>query len=151
MSRVLIAQASYRDCRGAIEEALSAFPLPIRGRRVLVKVNAMSDSEPEAGVITHPVFLRALVGALKELGPGEIMVGDNPAMPLSGRNEAAFKSTGLWEAAGGHYYNIGREARLVPFAPAYIKSVFPSKAMLDADVVISVPKFKTHARAGISV
>ncbi|MDP2659472.1 MAG: DUF362 domain-containing protein, partial [Dehalococcoidia bacterium] len=151
MPSVLIAQASYRDCRGAIEEALSAFPLSVRGRKVLVKVNAMSDTEPEAGVITHPGFLRALVGALEEMGPGEIMVGDNPAMPLSGRNEAAFRATGLWEAAGGHYYNIGREARLVPFDPAYIKSVFVSKAVLDADVVISVPKFKTHARAGISV
>ena len=151
MSRVLIARASYRDCRGAIEEALAAFPLAIRGRKVLVKVNAMEGTEPEAGVITHPAFLRALVGVLEEMGPGQIMVGDNPAMPFCGRNEAAFKVTGLWEAAGRHYENLGREARLVPFDPAYIKSVYVSKALLDADVVISVPKFKTHARAGISV
>ncbi|MDP2662460.1 MAG: DUF362 domain-containing protein [Dehalococcoidia bacterium] len=151
MQRVLITNANYRNCRRAIEEALSAFPLAIRGRKVLVKINGMTDTEPEQGLILHPAFLRALLGLLEEMGAGEIMVGDNPGINYYGRNEAAFKASGLWEAAGAHYLNLGREARLVPFDPTYMNSVFPSSAVLDADIVISVPKFKTHARAGLSV
>lgn len=151
MQRVLITRASYGDCRKVVEAALSAFPVPVRGRKVLVKVNGMAGTEPEEGIITHPDILRALVRLLEEMGAGQIQVGDNPGIAYYGRNEAAFAESGLLEAAGGHYCNLGKEARAVPFDPSFIKQVFPSSAVLDADVVISVPKFKTHARVGVSV
>jgi uncharacterized protein (DUF362 family)/Pyruvate/2-oxoacid:ferredoxin oxidoreductase delta subunit len=48
------------------------------------------------------------------------------------------------EAAKGHYQNIGSEAVAVEFNPEFIKSIPVSCAVLDADMFISLPKFKTH-------
>lgn len=151
MQKVLITKASYRDCRRAVEEALAAFPLAVRGRKVLVKVNAMTSTEPEEGVVTHPAILQALLDRLEEMGTGEVAVGDNPGIAYYGKNQSAFLGSTLGTVAGDRYLNLGKEARVLPFNPTFIDRVFVSRAVLDADVVISVPKFKTHARVGISV
>ncbi len=151
MNKVLITEASYKDCRRAIELALSTFPLPVRDKRVLVKVNCMAGTQPEEGSITHPSVLGALVTLLEEMKPAEIMVGDNPGQGYYGRNQDVFDASGLREAAKGHYCNLGKEARAVPFDPSLINVMSPSRAVLDADIVISVPKFKTHIRTGVSV
>lgn len=151
MKKVLITPSSYKNCRPAVEQALDAFPVAVRGRKVLIKVNGMAGMEPEEGAITHPQILSALVAVLEQRGAAEIMVGDNPGITYYGRNQVAFAESGLLDAAGGHYVNIGKQARPVAFHPDFIEKVFPSTAVLDADVVISVPKFKTHARVGLSV
>lgn len=150
MHRVLVARASYRDCRGAVEQALAAFPLPIRGRKVLVKVNSMNGAEPEEAIVTHPAVLRAVLESLDKMGAGEVAVGDNPGVNCYGKNEPTLRANCLGEVAGEHYVNLGREARAVPFYPEFVDQVFVSRAILDADVVISLPKFKTHIRVGVS-
>ena len=48
------------------------------------------------------------------------------------------------DAAKGHYVNIGNDSRKIDFNPAFAPTVSISSAILDADVVISLPKFKTH-------
>ncbi|HOS60596.1 MAG TPA: DUF362 domain-containing protein, partial [Syntrophorhabdaceae bacterium] len=48
------------------------------------------------------------------------------------------------EAARGYYRNIGNDPVRVDFNPDYISSVSVSRIVQDADVIISLPKFKTH-------
>ena len=48
------------------------------------------------------------------------------------------------DAARGFYRNIGNDSSKVPFNPAYMPQVSLSQAVLEADVIISLPKFKTH-------
>jgi uncharacterized protein (DUF362 family)/NAD-dependent dihydropyrimidine dehydrogenase PreA subunit len=48
------------------------------------------------------------------------------------------------EAAKGYYVNIGSDSRKVDFNPAFVSTVSISGAVLDADIIISLPKFKTH-------
>ena len=151
MHKVLITTATYRDCRRAVEEALEAFPVRVRGRKVLVKVNGMNGAEPEEGVVTNPAVLKALLDSLVRRGAGEILIGDNPGVTFYGKNQTGFLGSGLGDVAGEHYCNLGKEARVVLFDPAFIDRVFVSRAVMEADVLISVPKLKTHARVGISV
>lgn len=151
MHKVLIAGATYQDCRKAVAQAFATFPLPIQGKRVLVKPNLVKAGEPEAGQITHPAILQAVVEKVEELGASEIMVGDNVGGSNYGRNKATFVEAGLMAAARGHYRNIGKEARLLAFDPAFIGHVFVSREVLEADLFISVPKFKTHRFVGLSV
>jgi uncharacterized protein (DUF362 family)/NAD-dependent dihydropyrimidine dehydrogenase PreA subunit len=73
-----------------------------------------------------------------------LIVGDNPGLFDYGANEESFRRTGLMDAAKGYYRNIGNESRAVPFDPELMPSVSVSSAVLDADIVISLPKFKTH-------
>ena len=76
--------------------------------------------------------------------PASIVVGDNPGLFSYGANEESFRATGLMEAAGPYYRNIGNDSRKVDFNPSFMPSVGLSQAVLDADVIISLPKFKTH-------
>ena len=76
--------------------------------------------------------------------PASIVVGDNPGLFSYGANEESFTQTGLMEAAKGHYQNIGNDSQKVAFNPKFMPTVSVSQAVLDADIVISLPKFKTH-------
>ena len=48
------------------------------------------------------------------------------------------------EAAKGYYQNIGNDSQKVDFNPDFMPTVSVSRAVLDADIIISLPKFKTH-------
>jgi len=148
MHRVLIEPADYQVCRPAVEKAFAAFAPPVRGKKVLVKPNVLRAARPEEAVTTHPAIVRAVVECLLDLGAGGITVGDNPGVMGYGANEASFERAGLIEASLGHYRNIGLDAVEMPFSVLGDVSAMPrvsvSRAVLEADVLISLPKFKTH-------
>jgi uncharacterized protein (DUF362 family)/NAD-dependent dihydropyrimidine dehydrogenase PreA subunit len=144
MSRVLIHPATYDTAREAVDRAFELFPPDLEGKRVLVKPNVLRASGAEEGIATHPAVLRAVVDKVEGMRPGELVVGDNPGLFNYGDNEESFRRTGLMEAAGNHYVNIGNDARELPFDPDYMPRVSVSSAVLDADVIISLPRFKTH-------
>ncbi|MBN1534016.1 MAG: DUF362 domain-containing protein, partial [Spirochaetes bacterium] len=56
----------------------------------------------------------------------------------------SFRTAGLMDAAGGYYRNIGSDAVTLDFNPRYMPSVSVSREVMEADVFISLPKFKTH-------
>lgn len=150
MRKVLITKATYDDCCGAVDKAFEVFPIDIRGKNVLVKPNCLRAATPEKAITTHPAVVRAIVDKLEELGAGSITVGDNPGASSYGANEVSFTDTGLLEAAKGYYKNIGAEAVELPFNPRFADKAMVSKAVMDADIVISVPKFKTHGLTYVS-
>ena len=144
MSRVMIHPATYENVRQAVDRAFELFPLELRGKRVLLKPNVLRASEAHEAVTTHPAVLRAVVERVETMGPAAIVVGDNPGMSSYGANEEAFRTTGLMDAAQGNYQNIGNDAQRVPFNADFMPVVSLSRAVLDADIIISLPKFKTH-------
>ncbi len=144
MAKVVIHPASYETARGAVDLVFTHFPQHLSGKRVLIKPNVLRSAAPGEGVTTHPAVLRAVVERAEEEGAGEIIVGDNPGLFNYGANEKAFADTGLMEAARGYYRNIGLDSVKVDFNPGFMASVSISRAAMDADVIISLPKFKTH-------
>ena len=144
MPRVMIHPANYQDCLTAVRRAFELFPQPIKGQKVLLKPNVLRAGSPDEHITTNPALLAAVVKCVEEQRPAEIIVGDNPGLMSYGANESSFRRCGLLEAAGGHYRNIGLEAVELDFNPAYLAKVSVSRAVLRADVVISLPKFKTH-------
>jgi len=144
MHKVMIHSADYQNCRVAVARAFALFPQKVKGKKVLLKPNVLRAATPEEAVTTHPAVLAAVIEHLEELGAGEIVVGDNPGLMGYGANEACFEKAGLLAAAGKYFRNIGLEAAEVPFDPAYQATLSVSKAVLDADLFISLPKFKTH-------
>ena len=144
MSRVMIHPASYESICEAVDRAFELFPLELHGKRVLIKPNVLRASEAGEGIVTHPAVLRAVVDKAESLGPSSIIVGDNPGVMGYGANEACFKRTGLMEAAKGYYRNIGNDSQKVDFNPDFMPVVSLSRAVREADLIISLPKFKTH-------
>jgi uncharacterized protein (DUF362 family)/NAD-dependent dihydropyrimidine dehydrogenase PreA subunit len=144
MPKVMSFPASYENVRQAIQRVFELFPLDLQGKKVLIKPNVLRASEAKEGIVTHPKVLHAVLEKVKAMKPASIVVGDNPGLFSYGANEEAFRKTGLLEAAGAYYKNIGNDARKVDFNPEFLPSVSVSAAVLDSDIIISLPKFKTH-------
>ena len=150
MSKVMIERATYDTARAAVDRAFEIFPLPLRGKRVLIKPNVLRAATPEEAITTHPAVLRAVVEKVESLGPAQIVVGDNPGVVSYGANEKSFEMSGLIAASKGYYRNIGNDSSPVAFNPDFVSQVTLSQAILDADIVISLPKFKTHGLTVVS-
>ncbi len=144
MPKVLIHPATYETVRAAVDRAFELFPRTFKGKKVTIKPNVLRGSSPQESIVTNPAVLRAVVEKVESLSPASIVVGDNPGLFNYGANEATFAQTGLMEAARGHYQNIGDDSRRLAFNEKFMPGVSVSAAILDADIVISLPKFKTH-------
>ncbi len=150
MSRVVIMEASYEDCYQAVARIFHLFPLDLEGKKVVIKPNVLRSATPEEGITTHPAVLKAVVDEVARRGPASIIVGDNPGVFSYGMNEKAFRDTGLMEVAGSYYLNLGAETIPQEIDSPYIERALISPAIIEADVYISVPKFKTHGLTGVS-
>jgi uncharacterized protein (DUF362 family)/NAD-dependent dihydropyrimidine dehydrogenase PreA subunit len=144
MSKVMIQPATYENVREAVDRAFELFPLELQGKRILIKPNVLRASEAQEGIVTRPEVLRAVVEKVETVQPASIVVGDNPGMFSYGANEESFEKTGLMEASKGYYQNIGDESQKVDFNPDFMSAVSVSRIVLEADIIISLPKFKTH-------
>jgi uncharacterized protein (DUF362 family) len=144
MHRVMIQSASYDTCAEAVERAFETFPLAIEGQKVMIKPNLLRSSSADEHIVTHPALVRAVVAKVETLSPAHIVVGDNPGLFGYGDNEKCFQETGLMDAAGSHYRNIGDDIHKLSFNPEFMPQIGVSADIMDADIVISLPKFKTH-------
>jgi len=120
-----------------------------KGYRVLLKINLLSPKPPQAAVTTHPVFVEALVELFKEAGAGQVMVGDSSGGAIAGRavTGKAFKVSGVQEAAeraGAKVLNFDKTG-VEGIEIRNGETIYLAKPVVDADLVVSVPKLKTHS------
>jgi uncharacterized protein (DUF362 family)/Pyruvate/2-oxoacid:ferredoxin oxidoreductase delta subunit len=146
---VLVVNADYSQMEKVVEEIFRAFPLSFAGKKVLIKPNILGPYPIEKGITTHPSLIRALIGALKKRG-ASCMVGDNPGASGYAANERCARIAGIWEAADGCFINFAKETVQVETKSRWVKKLVVSKFVLDADIVINVPKFKTHLQTRIT-
>jgi uncharacterized protein (DUF362 family)/Pyruvate/2-oxoacid:ferredoxin oxidoreductase delta subunit len=150
MSKVMIHPATYQNVRQAVDRAFELFPLKLKAKKIFIKPNVLRAGKAEEGITTHPAVLRAVVEKVETLQPAAIVVGDNPGAFSYGANEESFEKTGLMEAAGPYYQNIGSDSKGVDFNPDFMPTVNLSRIVLEADIIISLPKFKTHGLTTLS-
>lgn len=120
------------------------------GQNVLLKVNLLSARPPEEAVTTHPELVRAMVKLVRERG-AHPWVGDAASTgDLGGELQRdPFDIAGMRqvvEQEGGKIINFsssGYHPVNVPEAEE-LERIYVAKPVLDADVVISVAKLKTH-------
>jgi len=105
--------------------------------KVLIKPNLLSARDPEEAVTTHPEFVRAVAKSIKPVTKN-IEIGDSPGG--FGKNiDEIHEKTGMRKIAEEE------GVKLVKFDRSRKVGRFPvATAILDADKIISVPKFKTH-------
>lgn len=144
MARVMIEPADYITVRRAVDRAFDLFPVQVKGKKVMIKPNVLRASEASEGVVTNPAVLQAVVEKVESMGPASLIVGDNPGMFNYGDNEMSFEKTGLFAASKGYYQNIGNDSVQVDFNPDFMSKLGVSRAIMECDTFISLPKFKTH-------
>jgi uncharacterized protein (DUF362 family)/NAD-dependent dihydropyrimidine dehydrogenase PreA subunit len=118
------------------------------GQQVLVKPNLLQPSDPAKAIVTHPVVLQAVVKLVQEAG-GQVVIADNPVViPVTQRSwQSAYEKVG-WAAVAAET-GARLNSHIVPQQRPHpegklIRVVDTSSFVTEADVVISVPKLKTH-------
>jgi uncharacterized protein (DUF362 family)/NAD-dependent dihydropyrimidine dehydrogenase PreA subunit len=114
------------------------------GMRVLLKPNLLLGAGWERAVTTHPSLILAVAELVTEAG-GSVLIGDSPGGPVS-------TTPDVWRLTGTAC--VAREvgARLVPFDGVAWRRLngadyFIARPMFEADLVINLPKLKTHTFA----
>jgi len=135
--------------RAAVEEALHLIGglerLVRPTDRVFVKVNHLPPpSPPDRGIVTHPVFVEAVLEVLREVTP-HLTVGDD----IQSHGGDGFQVSGLraaCERAGVRLTNL-RDAGFVEVdcRGHLLDKVLVSRHALEADAIVNLPKLKTHS------
>jgi uncharacterized protein (DUF362 family)/NAD-dependent dihydropyrimidine dehydrogenase PreA subunit len=150
MSKVLIRNASEETVKQVVDEIFALYKVNLKGKRVFIKPNMLGAYTPDKGVTTNPALVTAIVEAC-EAQTDKIIVGDNPmrALGIGGMDRTA-ELSGIRQAAGKYYRNIGQEADKVDIGSKLVDSVPISRVLREIDYFINVAKFKTHILAGIT-
>ena len=115
------------------------------GDRVFVKINHLPPaSPPERGIVTHPTFVEGVLELLKETG-ADITVGDDiESGPGDRFSISGFRQ--MCQRAGVRLVNL-RESGFVATEGngRLLDPVYVSRIALEADVIVNLPKLKTHS------
>lgn len=160
MSRVIIQQCLSYDLDKLIDKLNSGmemlggwkeFVQP--GMKVLLKVNLIGPKTSDSAAVTHCEFVRAITRILKSK-QCTVWIGDSAGGAIAGIAPTAksFNVSGLEAVAeqeGAELKNFDREG-VVEVSPesSPASKMYLAKPMFDADLVINLPKLKTHS-AGI--
>ncbi|MDF2519673.1 MAG: hypothetical protein K0R84_301 [Clostridia bacterium] len=123
-----------------------------QGSKVLLKVNLIGPKDSESGAVTHSEFVRALVRILKGKGC-EVWIGDSSGGAIAGiaptagsMKKSGLEKVALEEGAVIKNFDAGGIVTVVPES-GLVKEMHLAKPMFEADVVINLPKLKTHSAA----
>lgn len=128
--------------------------VPVAGKRVVLKPNLV-EFNPEKVINTDPRFIDAVIGFLLKQGAAEVIVAEGPGHC---RNvQFLVNSSGLGDVLRKHNVrfvdinhdepvkmtNLGRTTGL--------EALYLSRTVAEAEVLISLPKLKTHHWAGATL
>ncbi len=115
----------------------------LKNKRVGIKPNLLTVATPEMGVITHPFLLQAVVQIIKEQKGTPVLI-ENPAfMSL----QSVLIKTDFNNLIVEENIEVAHveETKNVKYEQARIYKEFPiSKEFFNVDVIVTLPKLKTH-------
>jgi len=149
MTRVALLKCEDYDSLLIREKMLKALnliglePGIFAGKKVVIKPNLLSASAPEKSVVTHPEFFRAALRMVRDHGGTPLLCESPGFQPLA----KVMKKTGydrIAEEEGCEVADPRSTALLFCDGPCRYKRFEISSAVFDADIILNLPKFKTH-------
>lgn len=120
----------------------SSFP-NVDGKRVLIKPNVLSDSPSDKAITTNPEVLRAMIKYVKSKNAKSIIVGDSPALHKKGLKPTKCGIYQICEEEGVEWVSFLKGSVKIQL-PIVNKKITFTKYIEEVDLLISLPKFKTH-------
>lgn len=112
----------------------------VKGKRVLVKPNILTDDDPAKCISTNPVVVEAMIRFLQSKG-ATVMVGDSPAVHTQKFKAEKSGILKVCESTGAQWIDFMSSPVEKPLKKGKIKIA----AIVDqVDLIISLPKFKNH-------
>ena len=154
MSHSVSLQALTDYDPGRVQDALHLLLEPLRGissfvkpgQNVLIKPNMLAGKNPEKAVTTHPEIVRQVILMAQSAG-GRISVGDSPGL---GKPESVARKCGIMdviEETGVHFAPF-EESVPITLETGTFHHLEVAREALETDVIINLPKLKTHQMMG---
>jgi uncharacterized protein (DUF362 family) len=151
----LVPCASYEDDpMPELKKYAKLLNLPdLAGKTVLLKPN-MVEFHPGSPVTTNPFALKAAFELFDYLGAKDIIIGEGPGHMRD--TEFLLEATGLGKMCkqlGVQFVDLNLdELEVLELKEGFsgLKQMFLPRTLMNADVVVSVPKMKTHHWVGMT-
>jgi uncharacterized protein (DUF362 family) len=155
-SRVAVmAASSYgKGLRDTILRGIKLFGLDVTDKRVLLKPNLV-EFDPKGVINTHPAVVEAAIDSFKSLGAKEVIVAEGPGHRRD--NEYLLTASGLYDVVKDHrvkYVDLNTdEVRLINLKSSFtnLKQLYLPETLFNVDLLVSIPKLKTHHWAGVTL
>ncbi len=155
-SQVVILRAgSYDvDLVSLIIDGLKSYSLVVKGKRVLLKPNLV-EYERDTVINTHPALIGAAIEAFRRQGAAEVVVAEGPGHRRD--TDGLLLSSGLLphlKATGTEFVDLNLdETQCISLSSRYmgVDSLFFPASVLRCDLLVSMPKIKTHHWAGMTL
>ena len=153
----VVSCTGYDKCREAVDKALSLIGGMERyvkpGSRVVIKPNLVSKKRPENAVTTNPEFVHAVICAVEEAG-GSVTIAESPGGPYNeSRLRAIYAACGMDKAVEGTNAVLNTDTSFTEAehpSGRTVKKLPIIDPILNADIIINLPKLKTHAMTSYS-
>ena len=137
-----------------VRRGLDLFGVDVRDKRVVLKPNFV-EFDPANAINTNPVLIAATIEAFRLRGAREVVVAEGPGHRRD--TEYIVTASGLADAlrdTGARYVDLNGDAvRAVAAGSSYTQlgPLYLPATVLDADLLVSMPKLKTHHWAGVTL
>jgi len=135
-------------------QGIRQFRVPVVGRKIVLKPNLV-EFDPAGVINTHPAVIAAAVEAFRRLGAREVVVAEGPGHRRD--TEHLVAASGLYRTLtdlGARYVDLNHDdVREVTLRSRFTKlgRLHLPETILGADLIVSMPKLKTHHWAGVTL
>jgi uncharacterized protein (DUF362 family) len=122
--------------------------------RVLIKPNLGVALPAKTAVTTDPRIVTALIHLLRDAGAKKVLVGESAVVGFdAGEIFTALKLKGPFEKAGAEVVNLDQDEWIEVKVPKgeVLKKINVCRTAYESDLIITVPKMKTHFQTGVTL
>jgi len=151
---VLPAPSYTASLAAIIKQGIKISGLNPQGKRVVLKPN-MVEYDPQGVINTHPAVVAGAIDAFKSSGAREVVVAEGPGHRRD--TEYLLTASGLYDVVKTlktSFVDLNQDnVRQHALRSSYtdLKQVFFPSSVLDADLLVSMPKMKTHHWVGVTL
>lgn len=136
-------------------ETLAYCPSSFKGKRILIKPNLVEPHPGHGHINTNPMLVRAAVELFRRMDAAEVVIAEGPGHrrdSLLVLEASGFADTVVEDRVPFFDLNTGSVQRIANKGGyTSMKELFLPRLVLDADVVVSLAKMKTHHWAGVTL
>lgn len=155
-SRVAILAAKSYDqpLKDVIQRGIKLCGLQVGGKRIVLKPNLV-EFDPKGVINTNPAVIEAAIDAFRTLGAAQVIVAEGPGHRRD--NEYLLSASGLYDVIREHkvrYVDLNSDdVRATPVRSSFtsFKELYLPETLFNADLLVSMPKLKTHHWAGVTL
>ena len=156
ISQVAVLEALRYDLplREIITKGVQLCGLEVSGKTIVLKPNLV-EFDPNGVINTNPLVIEAAIDCFRTLGARQVLVAEGPGHRRD--NEYLLTASGIYSVIKEHrvpYVDLNsddvRPTRLLS-SFTNLEQLYLPETLYNADLLVSMPKLKTHHWAGVTL